>query len=532
MSEEVGRVIGEPSTTAAPFVSTNPPRVGEYVILEYEDFRVLGMVEYVLRVNEALQDVYDERIIDRIRSLDGGKSEYVKGIVRLLGDVKRPREGYPLPRIPPPPGTRILRADTEVLQRIFGRSGRRKLKLGTLLSRHEVEVYVDVNKMVTRHLAILAITGAGKSNTVAVIADQLAGLGATMLIFDMHADYVDSDIGNLHRVEPKLNPFYMTRDELLRLLRIDSSAHRQARVFRAVYKGVRKAIENENTGLSSEELLGAMKYVLYRLLELDPPDDIVDIGSKLEGLHSYEKLLNVYKQRSFRDSTFGVLSKLEDFEERLAGVIDSTAEDALERLRKGMVNVVDLSLLDEEDADVVVSHYLRRILYERKRARVGDSDVDSMKAPVFVVLEEAHILAPRDRHTMSKYWIGRIAREGRKFGVGLCLVSQRPKGLDVDALSQVNNMVILKLVEPGDQRHVQQASEQLSEDLLHQLPALNVGEAVVIGPMVTFPVMLKIDKFQGRLGGSDIDVLGEWEKSRGAAGERAGRHEDLIDMDY
>ena len=152
--------------------------------------------------------------------------------------------------------------------------------------------------------------------------------------------------------------------------------------------------------------------------------------------------------------------------------------------------------------------------------------VDSMRAPVFVVLEEAHILAPKDRPTMSKLWIGRIAREGRKFGVGLCLVSQRPKGLDVDSLSQVNNMIILKLVEPSDQRHVQQASEQLSEDLLRQLPALNVGEAVIIGPMLPFPAMVKIDKFEGRLGGSDINVLEEWGAT---ASDEATDYEDLID---
>ena len=527
MSEEVGRIVGESSTTVAPFVSKKPPRVGEYVVLEYDGYRVLGMIEYVLRVNEALQDVYDEHIIDRIRKLDGGRSEYVKGLVKLLGDLRRANEGYPLPRVPPPPGTKLLRAGTEVLKEIFGERGSRVLRLGTLLSHPDVPVYVDVNKMVTKHLAILAITGAGKSNTVAVIADRLSRLGATMLIFDMHADYVSSDIEGLHPVEPRLNPFYMSYGELSKLMRIDSSAHKQARIFRATYKVVREAVSTAESRLSTGDFLAAIKYILYRILDLDIPEDLVKLESRIEGLKSFEKLRDVYSQRGFKDSAFGVLSKLEDFEERLSGIIDPGAPDALSMLEKGRINAVDLSRLDEEDADVVVSHYLSRILYERKKERVSGDAVDSMKAPVFVVLEEAHILAPRDRPTLSKHWIGRIAREGRKFGVGLCLVSQRPKGLDVDALSQVNNMVILKLVEPGDQRHVQQASEQLSEDLLHQLPSLNVGEAVVIGPMVPFPVMVKIDKFEGRLGGSDIDVLGEW-----GARRETGSYEDLIDDEY
>ncbi len=527
--EEVGRIIGEASTLVAPFVSKTPPREGDYVVLEYEGFRVLGMIEYVLRVNDALTDVHDESVIDKIRSLDGGRNEYVKGVVRLLGDLNRPREGYPLPRIPPPPGTKLVRAGRGVLETIFGKSGNRVLRIGTLLSRRDVPVYLDVNKMVTRHLAILAITGAGKSNTVAVISDGLSRLGATLVIFDMHADYVYSGIGNLNPVQPRLNPFYMSLNELYKLMRIDPSAHKQARIFRAAYKVARKAISGGATSLGPEGFLDALKYMLYTVVGLEPPAGLVGVGGELEKLENYKKLLDIYSTRNFKDSAFGVLSKLEDFEERLAGIIDPAAPDALSLLERGKVNVVDLSRLDEDDADIVVSHYLRRILGERKKHRVGGEAVESMNAPVFVVLEEAHILAPKDRPTLSKYWIGRIAREGRKFGVGICLVSQRPKGLDVDSLSQVNNMIILKLVEPGDQRHVQQASEQLSEDLLRQLPALNVGEAVIIGPMTPFPVLVKIDKFQGQLGGSDIDVLGEWGSMRRR--DEDTNYEDLIEVE-
>jgi len=124
-------------------------------------------------------------------------------------------------------------------------------------------------------------------------------------------------------------------------------------------------------------------------------------------------------------------------------------------------------------------------------------------------LEEAHVLAPFDKETLSKYWIGRIAREGRKFGIGLCLVSQRPKRLDSDSLSQANNMIILKLVEPSDQRYVQQASEALSQDLLEQLPSLNIGETVIIGPCIKVHALVKIEEFKGKLVGTDPNVRKE-----------------------
>jgi hypothetical protein len=172
--------------------------------------------------------------------------------------------------------------------------------------------------------------------------------------------------------------------------------------------------------------------------------------------------------------------------------------------------VIDLGSVDEDGADVVVSHILRSILEARKNYKRSGN---GLSFPIFLVLEEAHVLAPFDKETLSKYWIGRIAREGRKFGIGLCLVSQRPKRLDSDSLSQASNMIILNLVEPNDQRYVQMASEILSQDLLEQLPSLNVGEAVIIGPSIKVPALVKIDEFKGKLEGTDPNVRKEWEEA-------------------
>ena len=157
---------------------------------------------------------------------------------------------------------------------------------------------------------------------------------------------------------------------------------------------------------------------------------------------------------------------------------------------------------------MLVSHILRNSLQRRKNAFHKNSTA-TLDFPVFYILEEAHILAPHKRDSNSKFWIQRVAREGRKFGLGLCLVSQSPKTVDQDALSQMNNMIILRLVEPDDQRHVQAASESLSSDLVKQLPSLNVGEAIILGLMTKVPTLVKIDEFKGRTHGGDIDVIAE-----------------------
>ena len=189
-----------------------------------------------------------------------------------------------------------------------------------------------------------------------------------------------------------------------------------------------------------------------------------------------------------------------------------------------MVNVFDFSEVDEEVADALASNILKHSLIERKKAvRGSDSKIPN---PILIVVEEAHILAGVKSDTDSKYWMTRIAREGRKFGLGLCVVTQRPKGLDKEILSQMNNMIILKLVEPEDQKHVQSASESLSSELMEYLPSLNPGEAIILGNMTKIPLLIKIDKAKGKIQGNDIPVVDRWLGSE----EKVSKLEDLKDF--
>ena len=195
-----------------------------------------------------------------------------------------------------------------------------------------------------------------------------------------------------------------------------------------------------------------------------------------------------------------------------------------------MANVLDLGQVDENTAEVLVAHVLRRSLRSRKQY-VRNKNRDALSFPVFFVVEEAHILAPQNRNPNSKYWITRIAREGRKFGLGLCLVSQSPKSVDGETLAQANNMIILRLVEPKDQKHVQTASENLSEDLVKQLPSLNIGEALVLGLMTKVPTLVKINEFKGRQHGGDLDIIEQWKSKKEDDKEdlqvQLGQFEDL-----
>ena len=323
------------------------------------------------------------------------------------------------------------------------------------------------------------MTGAGKSNTVSVLIDQLLGYNVPVCVFDMHGEYKDAEFpnGEVNVIKPKINPQFMTFNEIKRLVNIPTNGYIQERHFRRAFKQARKMIEDSVAHTNN------FLQIMYDILEKD---------SEEEG--SDKQIVDV-------------MNKIDDSMDRYSNLFDQYTGNILSNIRKAHVNVLDLSQVDEYVASVLVSHILRNSLQRSKKAANSSNKQELLDNSIFFILEEAHILAPNKRDSDSKRWIQRVAREGRKFGLGLCLVSQSPKTVDHDALSQMNNMIILRLVEPEDQRHVQSASESLSQDLINQLPSLNVGEAIVLGLMTKVPTLVKINEFKGRRHGDDMDIV-------------------------
>ncbi|MBR6928484.1 MAG: ATP-binding protein [Methanobrevibacter sp.] len=496
----VGICVGETSLTEVTFISDKMPQVGEYVTIEYDGKKVLGMIENLVRGNDALNiDINDFKAIRQISKI-GAEDNYIRGKVKILGDVN---DNLRLPRTPVLPGTEIKLADAEILKEIFKVTN--PIKLGALVNPSDVEVNVEANPILSRHLAILAMTGAGKSNTVAVLIDQLLGYSVPVFIFDMHGEYKDAEFpnGNVNVIKPKINPQYMTFYEIKKLVNIPSNGYIQERHFRRAFK---KAKEMLSDGVAHTN---NFLQIIYDILEAD---------SQVEG--SDKQIVDV-------------MNKIDDSMDRYSNLFDQYTGNILTSIKKAHANVLDLSQVDESVASVLVSHILRNSLQRSKNAAHSGNKKELLDNSIFFILEEAHILAPNKRDSDSKRWIQRVAREGRKFGLGLCLVSQSPKTVDHDALSQMNNMIILRLVEPEDQRHVQSASESLSQDLINQLPSLNVGEAIVLGLMTRVPTLVKIDKFKGRQHGDDMDIVSHFINSQKDDEKEIDDLEDeLLEMGY
>jgi len=480
----IGRCIGETSLVEVSFISKEMPKVGEYVTLEYDGLVVLGMIESMVRGSISLSgDIYDPDTVAKIKEIEGD-DYYIKGKITILGNVN---DNLKIPRTPAPPGTPIYQASKEILDKIF--EMKNSLKLGHLISQEDVEVGVDINKMVSRHLAILAMTGAGKSNTVSVIIDGLLKYNGCILVFDMHSEYVDANFtnGTVNIIEPIINPNYMDFSEIKKLTNIPSNATLQERYFRRAFK---KAKENIQKSLvDTTDFLE----IIHDILDEWYKDDEYDTSNK--------------------KNILDVMNKIDDLQTKYDKLFNTNIGNILTQIKPGMANVLDLGQVDENTAEVLVAHVLRNSLKSRKQY-IRYQNEDALSVPLFFIVEEAHILAPQNRNPGSKYWITRIAREGRKFGLGLCLVSQSPKSVDAETLAQANNMIILRLVEPKDQKHVQTASENLSEDLVKQLPSLNIGEAMVLGLMTKVPTLVKIDEFKGRQRGGDLNIIDQWTKQK------------------
>ena len=494
----IGICIGETSLTHVTFISDKMPNVGEYVTMEYNGKKVLGMIENLIMGNDSLNvDINDFKAIQKISRI-GAEENYIKGKVKILGDVN---DNLKLPRTPVLPGTEIKLADNEVLDEIF--KVKNPIKLGCLVNQSDVDVNVEANPILSRHLAILAMTGAGKSNTVSVLIDQFLRYNLPIFVFDMHGEYKDAVFpnGEVNVIRPKINPHYMSFHEIKKLVNIGANSYIQERHFRRAFHEAKESLKN---GVAQTNNFLQVMY------------DILENKSLEEG--SDKQIIDV-------------MNKIDDAMIKYSNIFDKNIGNILSSIKKGHANVLDLSQVDESVASVLVSHILRNALQRSKdAASKGENLIENS---VFFILEEAHILAPKKRETDSKKWIQRVAREGRKFGLGLCLVSQSPKTVDHDALSQMNNMIILRLVEPEDQRHVQSASESLSKDLVDQLPSLNVGEAIVLGLMSKVPTLVKIDRFKGRRHGDDMDIISHFKNSiQKEKEEIENAQQETLDMGY
>ena len=482
----IGVVIGEAKPTEVTAQSSRPLSVGEYVIVDSQNGKLLGLVERSIISSDALADVrnFDEAMESKEVAELNIRDKNYKAKIGILGFLDKLQKGQPIvPAVPPLPGTTILEATESDLGIIFAPKEKEWIRIGSLLRNSEIEAKINLNKIVSRHIGILAMTGMGKSNLVSLIAKHVATLQGTLIIFDYHNDYTNLNVQKISVTDAKINPRLLQADKLAEVIELRENADKQQRVLRESFtQSVRQAKD------------------FWATLE----DGVSAFGHTTKG---------------YADSASRVLDKIDDAKHRFSDILDPDCGDPVDLIKEGRVNVLSVAELSERQANVGLSYYLQELLNDRKdsywakKGRKISGKNNKFSAPIFVIIEEAHVFIPKGEHTDTKYWASKVAREGRKFGIGLGIVSQRPRNIDPNVLSQMGSLAIMKIVQDDDQQQIASAAESLSKDLLTQLSSLNIGDAVLVGQWVNLPSIVHVDEVKGKTIGSDLNAVSEWSES-------------------
>lgn len=428
------------------------------------------------------------------------------------------------PWIPPSSGTPIYLANDMLLAGVLSRKRSGAIgsaTIGSLLTRGEsrVPVVLDVKELVSTHLAIIASTGAGKSYLASVVIEELMRPNnrAAVLIIDPHGEYNTlQEIAN----HPEFGePAGESKDLERQVAHRRQRYHARARVYLHDQVKVRLSTlsladlryllpgmtdkQHHYLGQAYERMRNTKKGQPWTAKDLK--DAVVAVGQNK----------NEESSDDSGNSTVAALSwKIDERLERNNFVFDPFQHLELrEILQPGQCTVLQLDEVDERDQQVIVATLLRRVYnarMETERHKVQPGDEKYLPYPVFILIEEAHHFAPHDGEAVSTGILKQVLAEGRKFGMGIGLISQRPGKLDADVLSQCLTQCIMRIVNEVDQKSVATAVEGVGRDLLDNLPALSKGQAIVAGSAINTPVICRVRQRITPHGGESKDAPVEW----------------------
>ena len=425
----------------------------------------------------------------------------------------------------PPLMTPVHIAEGRQLDTMFDSVRRYGLHLGRLSQRPDLRVYVDPSLLFNRHVAILGQSGAGKSWAVASILQRTVKLmpKAHIVLLDLHGEYGwrDAD-GRFHSAFPgdmvrhvdarslEIPYWLLTYGELIDLLvdRTDPNASVHISFMREVLHALRKK-GNESLGV---DRLSVDSPVFFSLKELylhfkQANEQQFDFGKTKGPLFGAFDEFLVRFQSMYNDSRYDFLlrpkrrTKSLDLEDLLRDFIGLGEP-------KRQITVIDLSPVPS-DVRPTVSAQIGRLAFEFNYWNPRRRDF-----PILLVCEEAHQYIPNElsdrQHAGSRREMERIAKEGRKYGVGLCVVSQRPTELSETVLSQCSNFICLRTTNPQDQDYIRKLMPEGEQDLADVLTTLRRGEALAVGEAIPLPTRFNMYPPDPAPASSDAPVAEAW----------------------
>ena len=461
-------------------------------------------------------------LIANVRTMRAGGPNEVLANVDFLGEGQLAANGrmshfrrgvtrYPIP------GSPIYPVNTEDMRSIFAASDEAHIEIGTVYPTDDIRGALYVDPMLGKHFAVLGSTGTGKSTSVSLILHRISELSPEghIVMIDPHGEYSAAfkNCGELFNVDNLQLPYWlMNFEEHCEVFLTTDGAERQrdADILGKCLLAARTRGKNVETyGKVTVDspipyLLTDLSSVLVAEMgKLDRAGDTTPyqrLKNKLDELRADPRFTFMFSGMLVRDTMAGFCAKL--FRLPAQGK---------------PISIVDVSGVPSEITSVVVSILARMVfdyaIWSRTEAQ----------RPLLLVCEEAHRYVPKDENAGGqavRKILERIAKEGRKYGVSLGLITQRPSDLAEGVLSQCGTIISMRLNNDRDQACVRAAMPEGARGFLDAIPALRNRECIVCGEGVAIPIRVRFDDLEPekRPASSDPSFAALWRESGGEAG--------------
>ncbi|MCG9881371.1 MAG: DUF853 family protein [Bacteroidia bacterium] len=444
---------------------------------------------------------------------------------------------------------------------IYGKKDAGAIEIGKHSSSENLSVYADLHKLVLRHCAILGSTGSGKSNTtVCILKAILDGYqGSRVILVDPHGEYSsafpDAKVFKINEdANPLFIPFWlMSFDELAYFLvgaKPTDDQKPDYRLFRELVTNLKK----ENCALkagvvnpdfvtadspipfSARKLWHEMNWWLNASFTTTKKDEqtrenaVIEnegdceslVGAKFTSHLSTASNVSPYKTQhnDFYSYEKKILSRLKDsrydFLFNPGEFKDATSPKDLHNLLNEWIGsekklaILDLSGVPFEVLDITVGLITRFIYDSMFWGR--DETYTGKNRPLLLAYEEAHnYLNKNDNNSYSKIAVEKVFKEGRKFGLGALVISQRPSEISETILAQVGTFIALRLTNSGDQSIVKSSAPDNLNSLIDLLPSLRTGEAIIVGEAIKIPSRVRLKLNVPRTTSEDPKLVEKWQ---------------------
>jgi len=407
------------------------------------------------------------------------------------------KEGETLtrPLTPLEPCIEVLAASDEFIEDLLGLEKKGNTAFVGKLSGKDINIYLDINKLLTKHIAILAKSGSGKSYTLAVLLEELLDKKIPIVIIDPHGEYSSLKEANLNDKE-RLISYDLNPKAYLDQI--------QEYTTDIIINPEAKPLKLNSENLDAQELIHILPAKLSNsqigclYSTLRNVDRKIDFNSLIIALEAEDNnakwtLINIIEY----------LQKLDLFSEY--------PTKPYELVKPGQATIINLKGSSSEVQEVIVYKLVKDLFEERKKGNIP---------PFFLVIEEAHNYVPERGfgETKSSEILRQVFSEGRKFGLGACVISQRPSRIEKNALSQVSTQIILKITNPNDLRAISSSVEGITSETEKEIQNLPIGTALISG-LIDLPLFVDIRPRKTKHGGEAVKIIEEKEEIENAIKE-------------